>query len=187
MNDTMQVEEKVELPKSDDSVEALPAPAPPTDLENDKNETSTCDDGVLKGTALLKSLLSTSTASTVAEMIITTEVTDETLNLKKILYQADDDDKEQAQNGQQTNNNENVNDNDDDRLVIDISDEEKDPKKDSRVRSKKSMPSLNTSFEVDSKGVKKMTRPTSLDMKSHQMRQLVRMPEGEQIIFIPKS
>lgn len=183
----MQVEEKVELLKSDDSVEALPAPAPPTELENDKNEkeTSTCDDGVLKGTALLKSLLSTSTASSVAEMIITTEVNDETLNLKKILYQADDDDKEQAQNGQQTNINETGND-DDDRLVIDISDEEKDPKNDLKVKSQKSMPSLNTSFEFDSNGVKKMTRPTTLDMKS-QMRQLVRMPEGEQIIFIPES
>lgn len=96
-----------------------------------------------KVTAFLKSLLSASTASIVPvaeKMITTTEVTDEKLNLKKILYQPD---KEKKDSSSQLNStNDTQVDDDDRRLVIDISDEEKDGGNERAINGK-SMPPLD--------------------------------------------
>lgn len=110
----------------------------------------------LKGTALLKCLLNTSTAIT-EKMITTTEVTDEKLNLKKILYQPD------RENGQQVNISELQLDDDDRRLVIDIPDE-KESKNDPKTFGK-SMPSLNTSMEDENRGTTKLLRQPVLQRK----------------------
>jgi sugar diacid utilization regulator len=140
--------------------------------DDDTASKSTSEDG-LKGTALLKSLLSTSTASlvpVVEKMITTTEVTDETLKLKKILYQPDkekDEVKESetsAQNGQQTNTNDAPADEDDRRLVIDISDEEND-----RKNNDKSILLQNLSKEDENK-VQRRLRPTHLETGPPPMR-----------------
>lgn len=164
----------VEQPSKEDSAD-LSAPSssnvPLAETEKDEKnykETSTIEDASLKGTALLKSLLSTSIASSVAvvdaKMITTTEVTDETLNLKKILYQPDREKKDDKEHESPTQNAQvNTSDNRDDddrRLIIDISDEEKDPSKDPKG---KSMPVLTASIEGDNTNGKKATRPTSLD------------------------
>lgn len=155
----------------DESSTPSSSTAPPAEIEKDRRDNGTSainDDPNLTGTALLKSLLSTSIASSMpvldAKMITTTEVTDETLNLRKILYQPDrekKDDKElesPTQNAQQVNTTD-TRDDDDRRLVIDISDEEKDmhdPKA-------KSMPVLTASIEGDNKISKRMTRPSTID------------------------
>jgi hypothetical protein len=158
--------------------------------ENDeKNEeidstTTTIDDPILKGTALLKSLLSTSTASlvpVVEKMITTTEVTDETLNLKKILYQPDKEKTEEketevpAQNGQQLTISETPIDDDDQRLVIDISDEEKDGTGTSDQKNNgKSMPSLNASRNYENRSLKRTARPTTLETSPFPIRPMTR-------------
>lgn len=137
----------------------------------------------LKGTALLKSLLSTSTAasasSVVEKMITTTEVTDETLNLKKILYQPDKekkDDKEleaHGQNGQQANTSDTQLDDDDRRLIIDISDEEKDGAIDHRA---KSMPLLSAPMEDENTSSRKTLRSSSHDMSTFASARPSRLP-----------
>lgn len=168
MNEIVQVEEEmVEQQVKDDGAEAPSSSspsAPPAEIESDDKETSTADDDHLKGTALLKSLLSTAPLVAVADkMITTTEVTDETLNLKKILYQHDKekaDDKELESptlNGHQANTSDTQHDDDDRRLVIDISDEERDGT-DHRMVAK-SMPTLTE----DGISAKRMIRPTTLD------------------------
>lgn len=151
MKEIVQVEEVLDETINDDGVDDRKSSSSlsmaDADRESDEKETSSTstDEASLTGTALLKSLLSTSTASSVAvaeKMITTTEVTDETLNLKKILYQPDKqkkDDKEQN-GGHLANTSDPLND-DDDRLVIDISDEEKDANADGKTNGK-SMPSL---------------------------------------------
>ena len=176
MNDsviTQNEEMVVQQQTKDESAEApSSSTAPPAETEKDENydkETSTVDDASLKGTALLKSLLSTSTASSMpvvdTKMITTTEVTDETLNLKKILYQPDrekKDDKEPempTQNPQQANTSD-TRDDDDRRLVIDISDEEKDVSSNQIV---KSMPVLTAPPECDYNVARRMPRPATLD------------------------
>lgn len=174
MNEIVQVEEVLEEKLNDEDADASTSSSAPTvdaDQESEGKETSTIDDARLTGTALLKSLLSTSTASTVApEMITTTEVTDEKLNLRKILYQPDrekKDDKEQ--NGQLANTSDTLND-DDDRLVIDISDEEKDANGGLKANGK-SMPSLNASAEK-----KKVSR---VEAKQQLTRQISRLQESK--------
>lgn len=145
-----------EVVDADEHVDIVDTSTPDTSTEAD-----------LKGTELLKSLLTNSTASAAPveeKMITTTEVTDETLNLRKILYQPDKekkDDKElesPTHNGQPTNASDMQND-DDDRLVIDISDEEKGENK----TSFKIMPSIcNGSTSMDAKPA----RNSSLDTKT---------------------
>lgn len=177
----MQAEEAVERLR-DDSVSEAPSLSPATIdikeeekteiVDNVKDEPPSADDACLKGTALLKSLLSTSTASAVLEaekMITTTEVTDEKLNLKKILYQPDNKRKEEKELESPTLNGQNIhtidthNDDDDRRLVIDISDDEKDGT-DRLKMNGKSMPSLNNmSNEDDNNNARKMMRLTSLE------------------------
>lgn len=128
----------------------------------------------LKGDALLKSLLSASTALS-QKMITTTEVTDENLNLRKILYQADKakcDEKDFDSPLPSGNPNDSLND-EDDRLVIDIPDEIN-----SKV-SKKSMPSLE-SFEDENKNVSKLLRPSTLDTTFASTRPLMRQPTAAQ-------
>lgn len=176
MNETVpgQSEERVvEQQMNNESAEAPSSSVPPAEIEKDDKddkETSTMsDDASLKGTALLKSLLSTSTASSLpildTKMITTTEVTDETLNLKKILYQPDREKKNDkelespTQNGQQANTSD-TRDDDDRRLVIDISDEEKESSNDPKA---KSIPVLNKSAEGDNKIGKKIVRPSTSD------------------------
>lgn len=204
MNDTINVdEETTEQKRSDDGVEtkSLSPPPPASEKESetcekveveeikendDKSEevdsTSTSDDATLKGTALLKSLLSTSTASLVPlveKMITTTEVTDEKLNLKKILYQPDKEKAEEkeaevpVQNGQQVHTNEPPIDEDDRRLVIDISDEEKDGTSE-EVNNGKSMPSLNISREDENRSLKRTMRPTTLETAPFPLRPMTR-------------
>lgn len=165
MSETMQLEEIVERDKGAyESTSPSLVNSVVIDDDDDYNNHT------LKGTALLKSLLSASTASAtsvVEKMITTTEVTDETLNLKKILYQPDKekkDDKElesQGQNGQQANTSDVPVDDDDRRLVIDISDEEKDGVNDNRL---KSMPSLNASMNDENAHTRQAMRPSSLDI-----------------------
>lgn len=129
MNETVQAE-VLEEDGQDEGVVALessPVPQADTERDSDEVETRSSDDARLTGTALLKSLLSTSTASSVAvaeKMITTTEVTDEKLNLKKILYQPDKEKKDDKEQNGQLNISDPTND-DDDRLIIDISDEER--------------------------------------------------------------
>lgn len=112
--------------------------------EKVKSENEDAVDGARpKVTAFLKSLLSASTASIlpVAEkMITTTEVTDEKLNLKKILYQPDKEKKDSL--SLQNSTNDTQVDDDDRRLVIDISDEEKDGGNERAINGK-SMPPLD--------------------------------------------
>lgn len=148
-------------------------------IDDDIAKKSLIDDS-LKGTALLKSLLSTSTASlvpVVEKMITTTEVTDEKLNLKKILYQPDkekDDQKESeisAQNGLQTNTNEMPADEDDRRLVIDISDEEKDV---TGNRKNNENIFLQNSSQLDENRVLRRIRPSNLEMSLPLMRPITR-------------
>lgn len=163
MNETVQAQEEQQV--KDDSAEAPSSSTSAQPAETDDKETSTSNDASLKGTALLKSLLSTAapTVPVVDKMITTTEVTDETLNLKKILYQPDKEKKEDkelespTQNGHQANTSDPQHDDDDRRLVIDISDEER-VGADHKSREK-SMPTL-TSMED---GIKRI-RPTTLDM-----------------------
>lgn len=118
----------------------------------DEDSQSSADEATLKETEFLKSLLSASTASTlpvVEKMITTTEVTDEKLNLKKILYQRGTekkDEKELMPNDQPINASDTQIDDDDQRLVIDISDEEKDGTVEKAVNGK-SMPILNAASE----------------------------------------
>lgn len=124
----------------------------------------------LKGDALLKSLLSASTALS-QKMITTTEVTDENLNLRKILYQADKakcDERELDSSLPSANNDE-----DETRLVIDI------PEEMNNKASKKSMPSLE-SFEDENKNVSKLLRPTTLDTAFVSTRPLLRQPTPAQ-------
>jgi hypothetical protein len=164
-----QEKEKVEIEeveesddKNDDTAEKLPS----------------TDDVDLKGTALLKSLLSTSTASivpVVEKMITTTEVTDETLNLKKILYQPDeeeDEQKEPEESVHQVNTNEAPADEDDRRLIIDISDEEKDGTGE-RKHIDTPVPLL-ISREEENKVLRRMTRPSTLETGPPQMRPITR-------------
>lgn len=122
-------------------------------IKDEEDSTSSADEAQLKETEFLKSLLSASTVSSlpvVEKMITTTEVTDEKLNLKKILYQRDtekkEDEKELTPNDQPINTNDTQVDDDDRRLVIDISDEEKDGTVERAVNGK-SMPTLNAASE----------------------------------------
>lgn len=179
MNETVQVAEVLEEKMNDEGVDipaSSSAPSVDVDRDADGKETSAVDDARLTGTALLKSLLSTSTASSVAEkMITTTEVTDEKLNLKKILYQPGrekKDDKEQ--NGLLANTSDTLND-DDDRLVIDISDEERDASGEGKTNGK-SMPSLNSSKEVEKK---KVHRVHCLESKQQITRHISRSHESK--------
>lgn len=130
----------------------------------------------LKGDALLKSLLSASTALS-QKMITTTEVTDENLNLRKILYQLDKpkcDDRDLDSSLPNGNNaNDSLNDEDETRLVIDIPDEL------NHKASKKSMPSLE-SFEDENKNVSKLLRPSTLDTTFVSTRPLLRQPTAAQ-------
>lgn len=144
--------------------------------ENIKDEDSTsADEASLKGTDFLKSLLSASTVSTlpvVEKMITTTEVTDEKLNLKKILYQPDTEkknEKEQMPNDQPINTSDTQVDDDDRRLVIDISDEEKDGTVEKAVNGK-SMPTLNAASE----DVRKTVRSSAANVPMRLSRQLQR-------------
>lgn len=161
----------LEQEKKLESAEApSPLVAPPIETEKyEDKETLTVDNVGLRGTALLKSLLSTSTASSAppgeVKMITTTEVTDETSNLRKILYQPEKEKKDDKEldpptlHAQLTNAND-ARDDDDRRLVIDISDEEKETKK------SKSMPVLNTSTNEDVIiNGKKIARPSTLETK----------------------
>lgn len=173
MNDTVEIEQRMEQLINGDDVAATSAlVSPENDIGQAKEiKTSTSDDATLKGTALLKSLLSASTASTVPldeKMITTTEVTDEKLNLKKILYQPDKNKKDEKEsealtlNGLQTSSGSEVqNDDDDRRLVIDISDEEKDVSGNSKTNGK-SMPALG-SVLGDENSCRKVIRPSTLD------------------------
>lgn len=121
---------------------------------------------------LLKTLLSTSTAlsssiiaplsttkisATVpAESMITKEVNDTQLNLKKILYEPDKEAEKDKDQGLsvQTVSHRNTTDvqtvDDDDRLVIDISDDEHDIQKKKKKKAK-SMPLLEKEYESNSK------------------------------------
>ncbi|CRK88203.1 CLUMA_CG001984, isoform A [Clunio marinus] len=147
-------------------------PAVLPEKENEKEgKTSTSDEIFLKGAALLKSLLSTPTVTLPVneKMITTTEVNDETLSLKKILYQLDKDAKDNHQteigiaNEQMTaSQNETQNDDDDSRLIIDISDEEKGSGTETKTKGK-SMPSLKTSNTTEKKYKKKFLRPVPLE------------------------
>lgn len=189
MNETVQAEEQQ---VKDDSAEAPSSSTSAPPAETDDKETSPPNDASLKGTALLKSLLSTAapTVPVVDKMITTTEVTDETLNLKKILYQPDKEKKEDkelessTQNGHQANTNDTQQDDDDRRLVIDISDEER-VVADHRT-GEKSMPTL-TSMEDGNKRM--MIRPTTLDMTSFApmrplTRHLIRVHESKSKVFV---
>lgn len=126
----------------------------------------------LKGDALLKSLLSASTALT-QKMITTTEVTDENLNLRKILYQADKakcDEREFDSPVPNANSaNDSQNDEDERRLVIDI------PEEMNHRINKKSMPTLE-SFEDENKNMSKMLRPSTLSTAFVSTRPLMRQP-----------
>lgn len=111
---------------------------------------------------LLKTLLSTSTPSpptallsspiaASTESMITKEVNDTQLNVKKIFYQPDNDTKEKdqeltTQNGQINGDTQIIDD--DDRLVIDISDDEREEKRMKRTKGK-SMPSLGGGGDVE--------------------------------------
>jgi hypothetical protein len=192
MNDTIKGDEDMPEPEANDdavNTEFLSETATEEKKSEDKPQSdekiddtaskSPSDDG-LKGTALLKSLLSTSTASlvpVVEKMITTTEVTDEKLNLKKILYQPDkekNDVKEteiSAQNGQQTSANDAPADEDDRRLVIDISDEEKDSN--DRKNIEKSIKLQNMLGENENK-ISRRVRPTNLETGSLHVRQASR-------------
>ena len=120
------------------------------------NKDMTVSDAALKGVALLKSLLSTSTAIA-DKMITTTEVTDETLNLRKILYQpekAKSDEKELTNNGHNANISDTQID-DDDRLIID----EEIPEDEIKT-SIKSMPSLSAPIEEEKKFIRSITLGT---------------------------
>lgn len=180
MNETVQADVMVEQQTKDDSAEAPSSSStmPTVETEVDDKEISTTDDATLKGTALLKSLLSTASSVPVADkMITTTEVTDETLNLKKILYQPDKEKKDDKElesptlNSNQANTNDTQHDDDDRRLVIDISDEERDGSTDHKT-SAKSMPTL-TSMQ-DGSNLRRIARPTSLDPTGLIMRPLTR-------------
>jgi hypothetical protein len=180
----------VQQQKIGEGVEALSSTPSKLDSEGERDSEKEKDDVAmstpeevkLKGEALLKSLLTKSIAPTdpvVEKMITTTEVTDETLNLKKILYQPDrekKDDKEQDSptlNGHPANTIDSQIDDDDRRLVIDISDEEKDgfPKMNGN-----SMPSLNTSIP-DEHFATRRTRPTTLEVATcSSMPYIVRQP-----------
>lgn len=202
MNDSMQTVEAVIGDGAD--VKAL-SPTPndnetkceheikPEIVKDEKEELSTSDDARLKGTALLKSLLSTSTASSVPlteKMITTTEVTDEKLNLKKILYQPDKEKKEEKEqlsptlngNGHPINTSDTQNDDDDRRLVIDISDEEKDGTSEKKTNGK-SMPSLNVSPEDLNNSLRKILRTSALETTTVPLRsvprQLIRVQHSE--------
>lgn len=130
----------------------------------------------LKGDALLKSLLSASTAFT-QKMITTTEVTDENLKLRKILYQPDKakcDEREFDSPLPSANNaNDSQNDEDDRRLIIDI------PEEMNHKINKKSMPSLE-SFGDDRENVSKILRPTTLNTAFVSTRPLMRPPTTAQ-------
>lgn len=198
MNGKTNVDEEMTEQKGNDACESQSPSPPETEIEKQKEKeseeivkiveneeidsTSTSDDAILKGTALLKSLLSTSTASlvpVVEKMITTTEVTDETLNLKKILYQPDKEKGEEkesetpAQNGQQISISELPIDEDDRRLVIDISDEEKDGTSDEK-NNEKLIPSLNISREDENRSLRRMMRPTTLDTSQFPIRTMTR-------------
>lgn len=204
MNDTIKLGEEMparEVNGDDAQKETLSHATTPVELKNNddvkdevkveeqKISEETIDDDIakksliddsLKGTALLKSLLSTSTASlvpVVEKMITTTEVTDEKLNLKKILYQPDkekDDQKESeisAQHGLQTNTNDMPADEDDRRLVIDISDEEKDV---TGNRKNNENIFLQNSSQLDENRVLRRIRPSNLEMGLPLMRPITR-------------
>jgi hypothetical protein len=185
MSETKPEEEVVEAKQSDEGVETSSSPAPPEGNAHDEAKaeaepeakpevmpepdalppSTSSDEPTLKGTALLKSLLS---AASIAppppaqpdKMITTTEVTDEKLNLKKILYQPDKEGKDdKTANGTALNiSSDTPNDDDDRRLIIDISDEEKDA-----TTEPKSMPSLGASVE-DAR--RTSSRPNTLDTRS---------------------
>lgn len=133
-------------------------------------------EGRLKGDALLKSLLSASTALS-QKMITTTEVTDENLNLRKILYQADkakcDDRDLDSSLPSATNPNDLLNDEDETRLVIDI------PEEMNHKANRKSMPSLE-SFEDENKNMSKLLRPSTLDTTFVSTRPSMRQPTAAQ-------
>lgn len=133
-------------------------------------------EGRLKGDALLKSLLSASTALS-QKMITTTEVTDENLNLRKILYQADkakcDDRDLDSSLPSATNPNDLLNDEDETRLVIDI------PEELNHKANRKSMPSLE-SFEDENKNVSKLIRPSTLETTFVSTRPSMRQPTAAQ-------
>lgn len=179
----MQTEEEVEQQTPDGGAPSSPEPPIETQIKVEEFEMSTPDDANLKGTALLKSLLSASTALSELvdeKMITTTEVTDEKLKLKKILYQSDQDEKDEdstTPNGHSLNVSDGQIDDDDRRLVIDISDDEKDVQK----SNGKSMPSLYASVEDENH--RKALRPSTLDTsfvpaRPH-MRHLVRAHHSE--------
>jgi hypothetical protein len=149
--------------KPDSQPEIMPEPAK---TEGNSLPPSTLSEELkLKGTALLKSLLSAASIAPPVpdKMITTTEVTDEKLNLKKILYQPDKEGKEdKTANGTALNTSSDTpNDDDDRRLIIDISDEEKDA-----TSGPKSMPSLCTSAEDENSNMRKTTRPNTLETRS---------------------
>lgn len=167
-------EEKVKLENSQDEIVKKEIKDEKFNIENKKLPRN--DDGNIKGADLLKSLLSASTATTltvVDKMITTTEVTDEKLNLKKILYQTDKDKKETSANSLPSNGSDPQIDDDDRRLVIDISDDEKDGIKEKTVNGK-SMPLLNVTFEDRNKAMRSFsvgsTENIHLRLSRHFMR-----------------
>lgn len=130
----------------------------------------------LKGDALLKSLLSASTAFN-PKMITTTEVTDENRKLRKILYQADKSkcDEREFESPFSSGNNASDSqvDEDERRLVIDIPDEM------NHKINRKSMPSLE-SVEDEREKVSKMPRPSTLNTAFVSTRPLTRQPTAVQ-------
>lgn len=193
MNDTIKlVEEIPELEVTDDGIGTKSQSVEKTNDEaqekveieeikesDDKSDDtsekpSSIDDVALKGTALLKSLLSTSTAA-VDKMITTTEVTDETLNLKKILYQPDEEEyklEEPEESVQQINTSDTPADEDDRRLIIDISDEEKDGTGE-RKHIETPVPPLILR-EDENTILRRMTRPSTMETGPPQMRPIPR-------------
>ena len=108
-------------------------------------------------------------------MITTTEVTDETLNLKKILYQQDEEEdelKESEESVQQVNTSDIPADEDDQRLIIDISDEEKDGTRERKHIETPVLPLI--SREDENKLLRRMTRPSTLETGPPQMRPTTR-------------